>query len=166
MEMQPDTQVLIRLLQNPEESQLCAGWMASSEPWITLRTTYENALKALTDPGREVYVACPKGAIAGFVILDLRGPFSGYIRTICVAPEYRNLGIGRKLIAFAEERIFRESPNVFLCVSSFNPRAQAFYACLGYERVGEFKDYVVKGHAEILMRKSLGPLRDFQPRTS
>ncbi len=151
MEMQPAAQVLIRPLQKPEESRICAEWMTNSEPWITLRTTYENGLKALTDPSRDVYVACHKDTTAGFVILELQGPFSGYLRTICVAPEYRNLGIGRKLIAFAEERIFRDSPNVFLCVSSFNTRAQKFYARLGYERVGELKDYVVKGHAEILM---------------
>lgn len=83
-----------------------------------------------------------------------------------MAPECRNLGIERKLIAFAEDRIFREIPNVFLCVSSFSNRAQKFYARLGYERVGELKDYVVKGYAEILMRKSLGSLREFQLRTS
>jgi ribosomal protein S18 acetylase RimI-like enzyme len=61
-------------------------------------------------------------------------------------------------MAFAEERIFQEVPNVFLCVSSFNQEAQRFYARLGYEQVGELKDYVVRGHSEFLMRKTIGPL--------
>src|SRR5436309_3386799 len=99
---QPYTEVSIRPLR-PEEAQVCAGWMASSDPWITLRTTPEHALKALTDPNREMYVACAGEGIAGFVILNLRGPFSGYVQTVCVAPECRNFGIGRKLIEFAEE---------------------------------------------------------------
>ena len=73
-------------------------------------------------------------------------------------PERRKQGIGSKLMAFAEERIFREAPNVFLCVSSFNKEAQRFYIRLGYEQIGELKDYVVKGHSELLMRKTTGPL--------
>jgi ribosomal protein S18 acetylase RimI-like enzyme len=62
-------------------------------------------------------------------------------------------------MAYAEARIFRDTPNVFICVSSFNPRAQAFYRRLGYEVIGELRDYVVRGHSEWLLRKSIGPLR-------
>jgi len=63
---------------------------------------------------------------------------------------------------FAEERIFRESPNVFLCVSSFNPRAKALYERLGYEAVGELNDYIVRGHSEHIFRKTIGPIREFR----
>lgn len=34
----------------------------------------------------------------------------------------------------------------------------ASLAILGYETVGELRDYVVRGESELLMRKSLGPL--------
>ena len=64
----------------------------------------------------------------------------------------------RGLMGFAEERILRQSPNVFLCVSAFNRRAQKFYERLGYQRVGELPDFLVQGQAEILMRKTRGPL--------
>src|SRR6266516_543701 len=151
----PQTQkISIRPLQHPDESHACAQLMANSEPWLTLRRTYQDGLKALRDSTREVYVALVGDALAGFIILNVRGPFSGYIRTICVAPEWRNRGLGRQLLAFAEARIFRESPNVFLCVSSFNTGAQRFYARLGYQRVGELQDYVIQGHFEILLRKT------------
>ena len=163
MDGQADRQFFIRPLQNADEARLCAEFMATSEPWITLRRTFEDGLRALGDSTREVYVASIENAIAGCIILKLGGPLNGYIQTICVGPKWRNGGIGRKLIAFAEERIFRESPNVFLCVSSFNTRAQEFYARLGYERAGELKDYVVKGHSEVLMRKTLGPIEEFRP---
>jgi ribosomal protein S18 acetylase RimI-like enzyme len=151
----------IRPLQGPDEARACAQLMANSEPWITLRRDYEFALKRLSDPTREVYTAMFEMTLAGFIVLNLRGPLNGYIQTIGVMPESRNCGIGARMIAFAEERIFRESPNVFLCVSSFNAAAQRFYARLGYQRVGELKDYVVKGHSEYLMRKTKGPLADF-----
>ncbi len=156
--------LLIRRIRRAAEARVCAEIMAGSEPWITLRRTREFALARLQDPTREVYVAVVEGQLAGFIILHLGGPFRGYLQTIAVAPEFRNRGIGRQLIAFTEERIFRECPNVFLCVSSFNPGAQRFYARLGYEPVGTLKDYVVKGHSEILMRKTISPMADFQPR--
>ena len=99
--------------------------------------------------------------MAGFVILALRGPFSGYIQTVCVAPERRGRGIGTRLVAFAEERIASESPNVFLCVSSFNQDARRLYERLGYEYVGELRDYLVRGASELLYRKSRGPWAEF-----
>jgi ribosomal protein S18 acetylase RimI-like enzyme len=148
-------------MQGSEEAHRCAELMAGSQPWITLQRSYERCLKAVNDPIREVYVAVEENEFLGFVILALRGPFSGYIQSIAVAEGRRNCGIGRKLIAFSEELILRQSPNIFLCVSSFNSGAQRFYARLGYEQVGELRDYVVRGHSEILMRKSLGPIAEF-----
>ena len=153
----------IRRLQHDDEAHQCAQLMANSEPWITLRRTDDESLRILRNPSKEVYVALIKGKFAGFTILDLNGAFRGYIQTIALMPEWRNHGIGRKLIKFAEERIFREAPNVFICVSSFNPNAQRLYARLGYERVGELKDYVVAGHSEFLLRKTIAPLTEFKP---
>ena len=135
--------------------------MATSEPWMTLRFT--RTLKIVQDPAKEAYVAEQKGTVAGFILLNLLGPLRGYIQVLAVMPEWRNRGIGKKLIVVAEERIFRASPNVFLCVSSFNTDAQRLYRRLGYQPVGKFKDYVVKGHSEILLRKTIGPIADFKP---
>ena len=83
--------------------------------------------------------------VLGFVILNLHGAFVGYIQTICVVEHERGRGIGARLVDHAEKRIFRDSPNVFLCVSSFNPRARALYEKLGYQLIGELKDYLVQG---------------------
>ena len=93
----------------------------------------------------------------------MRGAFRGYIQTVLVLPGLRNRGIGRGLIRFAERRVLSASPNVFLCVSSFNRGAQRLYQRLGYAPAGELRDYIVAGYSEILMRKSLGPLADFKP---
>ena len=156
-------EITVSPLRDQSEAEFCAGFIVSSDPWLTLRLPYHHALQRLCDPAREVYLAQVKDQIAGVLILHLGGSFSGYIQTLAVHPVWRNRGVGTKLVQFAEQRMFRESPNVFLCVSSFNDRAQKLYQRLGYERAGELPDYVVKGYSEILMRKTRGPLSDFKP---
>jgi len=153
----------IRRLGTSAEAEACARLMSSSEPWVTLGRTYEASLAIVRDPSREVYVAVDgSGAVAGFLILFLAGPFAGYVQTVCVAPECRGGGLGRQLVEFAERRIGEVSPNVFLCVSDFNPRAQALYERLGYQLVGALPDFLVRGHAELLYRKTRGPWAEFE----
>ena len=154
----------IRPIQGREEIDVCACMMTGSEPWITLQRDYDASMQTLTSPGKEVYVAADGRQIIGFIILNMQGGFIGYIQSIGVAPQWRSRGIGRRLVAYAEERIFREAPNVFICVSSFNPGAQRFYRSLGYEAIGERKDFVVRGHSEILLRKTIAPWREFNKR--
>lgn len=137
--------------------------MVASEPWVTLGLTLEQALQRLTDSSREVLVATLQEQIVGVLILHLSGPLNGYIQTIAVHPDWRCRGIGTQMMEFAERRIFRQSPNVFLCVSAFNEHAQKLYERLGYQRIGELPDFLVRGFTEILMRKSRGPLIGFQP---
>ncbi len=136
--------------------------MCTTDPWITIGRHFDDCLSIVQKPGREVYVAEEDGAIGGFIIVDMKGAFIGYIAILCVNASRRGTGIGSQLIRFAEERIFAETPNAFICASSFNPRARALYERLGYTPVGELTDYVIPGHYELLMRKTIGPLRDFR----
>lgn len=149
----------IRPLETRAEAEACAGMMAGTEPWITLGRDREACLRVVLDETRERYVAYDGDRIAGLLILNLRGAFVGYIQTVCAAPEYRGKGTGTALVAFAEERIFREHRNVFICVSDFNPGARRLYERLGYRLVGELTDYIVAGHSELLLRKTRGQER-------
>lgn len=88
----------------------------------------------------------------------MTGAFVGYIQTICIDPARRGQGLGSRLVEFAEQRILMVSPNVFMCVSSFNLDARRLYERLGYKVVGELTDYIVRGRSEVLLRKTLGPL--------
>lgn len=151
------SELTIRPLNSDPERQECARIMNSTQPWITLGRTFEESLALFNDPLKESYGAFLKNELAGFLILDLNGPFRGYIQSVCFMEPFRNDGIGRKLIRFAEKRIFDLSPNVFICVSDFNPHAQKLYRELGYKIVGELVDYIIPGHSEILMRKTAGP---------
>jgi ribosomal protein S18 acetylase RimI-like enzyme len=71
--------------------------------------------------------------------------------------------LGGQLMAFAEGRIFRESPNAFICVSDFNTRARKLYERLGYVVVGELRDFIATGYSEWLLRKSIGALAEWRP---
>ena len=157
--------VQIKRLQHQDEARQCAKLMANSEPWVTLRRTYDNSLKMLSHPSREVYVARVKDQVVGFIVLIMSGALVGYIQTLGVVPDWRNKGVGSKLLKFAEDLIFSKAPNAFMCVSSFNQKAQELYRRLGYETIGELKDYIVPGHSEILLRKSIAPITEFK-RTS
>jgi ribosomal protein S18 acetylase RimI-like enzyme len=153
----------ISRLAGDAEARICAAMMASSDPWLYFGRTFEQCLDRLTNPSGEVWVARAGGVPRGFIILILQGAFVGYIQIVCVDAGARSGGIGSRLIRFAEDRIFREYPNVFLCVSSYNERARALYERLGYKLVGELTDYLMRGESEFLMRKSVGPLVEFLP---
>jgi [ribosomal protein S18]-alanine N-acetyltransferase len=153
----------IRALGSEQDAHLCAKLMSTSEPWVTLRRGYEESRKLVEDPSREVYVAYEGDQFRGFIIVLMQGAFVGYIQIVAVTPEARGTGVGTELIRFAEERIFAIYPNVFLCVSSFNPRARALYERLGYELIGEIRDFLVIGYSEFLLRKTIGPIRPQAP---
>lgn len=152
----------IERLHHAADAEICARMMANSEPWTTLQRDFDASLGIITDPSREVYVATVNGEIAGFIILLMHGALVGYIQSVCVAPAWRGQGIGTQLMVFAERRIFSETPNAFICVSSFNRRARRLYEGLGYEVIGELEDYVIPGHSEILLRKTIAPLTEFK----
>jgi ribosomal protein S18 acetylase RimI-like enzyme len=157
-----NSDLVITKLETDGQASQCARMMAHSEPWITLRRDYPTALKMLQDTSREVYVALIGEQVVGFIVLVMHGPFRGYLQTVGVMPQWRNRGIGTKLIEYAEGRILREAPNVFMCVSSFNEQAQKLYARLGYEVVGELREFIVPNHSEILLRKTIAPWTEFK----
>jgi ribosomal protein S18 acetylase RimI-like enzyme len=139
----------------PADAEWCAGLMATTEPWITLRQDLSGCRDALARPGTELYVARDGGQPVGFVLVAPHGlAASPYIASIAVAADARGRGIGSDLLRFAE-RHFAGRQHLFLLVSSFNERAQRLYRRHGYERVGELKDYVVPGASEIILHKWL-----------
>jgi len=149
----------IQPFQSTTEAEWAARIMAGSEPWVTLGIGYERSLNLLGNVTRERFLAKVAGEPAGFLMISMQGAFVGYVQLLGVAPEFRGRGVGKALIEYAEQRIFRETPDVFICVSDFNREAQGFYTRMGYQKVGELTDFIIAGHAEILLRKTIGPIR-------
>jgi len=153
--------VTIRRFLTVNERDAAAWLMMSTDPWKTFGRTYENCLDAVTNPLKEAYGAFMDGEFLGLLVIDLTGPLKGYLQAVCVQEAARDQGVGGRLIKFAEDRIFSVSPNCFLCYSDFNDSVREVYERLGYEQVGILKEYMIPGHDEILMRKSIGPVMTF-----
>jgi ribosomal protein S18 acetylase RimI-like enzyme len=151
-------------LGSADEARWCAERMSESEPWRTLGRDFHQALAVVSDPAKETWIARAGSDPVAFAVLDLRGPLSGYLQSVWVDPSRRGQGIGTELIRWVEARIHRESPNVFLCVSTFNHDARRLYERLGYHAIGVLDDFLVAGHGETLMRKTLGPWSVFRER--
>ena len=138
-----------------EDYEWCARLVMSSEPWITLRRTLDEARVAFRRPGTELFIARDGEQRLGFLLIAPYGLAAApYIATIAVDEEARGRGVGSHMLRWAEQR-YADRRNLFLLVSSFNTRAQQFYLRHGYEKVGEIPDYIVKGHSELIMRKRL-----------
>ena len=147
---------------DPADFSICAALMTRTDPWITLGMGVEDCSKAFEGAYREVFVLREKDEIAGFFIIQPQGSFKGYIQTIAVAEAYRGKGYGTRILQFCEDRILKYSPNIFICVSSFNQGALRLYLRFGFEKVGELKYFVKKGFTEILLRKTAGPAAGYQ----
>jgi [ribosomal protein S18]-alanine N-acetyltransferase len=156
--MEAGKKLKITETKDPEVFAECAQLMSQSDPWTTLGLPYEYCIKAFEGGFREVFLAECENELAGFVIMQTQGTFKGYIQTIFMKASWRGRGLGKELIQFCEDRILKYSPNVFICVSSFNPGAIRLYEELGYVRVGELKDFLKNGYAELLYRKTMGPI--------
>jgi len=147
----------INITADSKNFAVCALMMSKTDPWITLGMDYNQCLKAFDGSCKEIYMIETVNGIAGFVILQVCGTFSGYIQTICIGEGYRGKGFGTKLLQFCEDRILKFSPNVFICVSSFNKSATRLYYDFGFKLVGELDNFVKEGFSELLLRKSVGP---------
>jgi ribosomal protein S18 acetylase RimI-like enzyme len=100
---------------------------------------------------QELYVAAENEERVGFVLVDMRGAFAGYVQSLCVAPRFQNCSYGTTLLRFAENRILTERPNDFLCVSSFNSDALRFYCVTDTRKSAIYRTFIIAGASEILL---------------
>jgi ribosomal protein S18 acetylase RimI-like enzyme len=157
-----DSEVTIELTDDPGDFAVCARMMAETDPWITLGMGYIDCSKAFGGTFREVFVLKRESAIIGFVVMQTQGTFKGYIQTICIDKTNRGAGYGTKILRFCEERILKYSPNIFICVSSFNHKALQLYTKFGFEFIGELKDFIKPGFTELLLRKTVGAIAGYK----
>ena len=147
----------ITLTRDENDFRSCALMMAGTDPWVKLEMDYAQCLKAFEGDYKEIYIARYGNELAGFIILQVCGTFSGYIQSICISEKYRGRKFGTTVIRFCENRIHEFSPNIFICVSSFNKGAIMLYYKLGYKLVGELDSFLKEGFTELLLRKTTGP---------
>jgi ribosomal protein S18 acetylase RimI-like enzyme len=162
--METSAVISITRIIDTEDQNWCAELMASSEPWISLKRTYEDGqiLMRVTDGGMEAYIARIGKERLGFIVIKMAGAFVGYIQIVAVAESSRGMGIGNQMMDFVEKRIFGVSPNAFICVSDFNEKALKLYESRGYQLLGKLENYLEIGFTELLLRKTIGTINDFK----
>lgn len=136
----------------------CAAIAAAPGPWRRLGEGIDfPALLRAARPAARPSVCVASGAVAGFVVFTPFPVFArgGYLRAIAVAPGLRRRGVGKMLLAFAERETARNADHLYLCVSSFNRHAQAFYRKCGYRKVGSVPGLIRPGMAEQIYWKRL-----------
>jgi ribosomal protein S18 acetylase RimI-like enzyme len=149
-----DTRAFVITGGTDDDREWAAGLMAASEPWITLGRGIDSCRAACQRPECLIFVARDAHDRCGFGLVNPRGVAGApYLAAIAIAPEWRSHGVGAALMAYCEGHAALTSRHFFLCVSSFNTRARAFYLRHGYRRVGEFEDYIIDGASELLMYK-------------
>ena len=147
----------------PQDFAVCAAMMAATSPWLTMGLDVDYCRKAFDGQFREVFLLKKREEIVGFVIMQPQGSFKGYIQTLCVREGNRGQGYGKMLLQFCEDRILQYSPNIFICVSTFNQKALQLYLSFGFEPVGEIKNFVKDGFDELLLRKTAGAVVGYTP---
>ncbi len=106
----------------------------------------------------EIFVAINKeGLCVGFIWVIEKGAFHSfpYLHIIAVKEEYRNLGIGKKLLQYFEDINAKENIKLFLVVADFNERAKRLYQSIGYKEVGIIPGLYKNGTTEHLMMKRI-----------
>jgi GNAT superfamily N-acetyltransferase len=108
---------------------------------------------------RESFVVEADGLVVALALLRQRFLLGDYLELLAVAPSSQGKGYGALLLEHLEDLVFRRTKNLFVCVSDFNAGARRFYARHGYQEIGPIPNFLIPGSAEILLRKTQGPVR-------
>ena len=144
-----------------EDRGAAIALLVGSQPWTRLGYTAADWERILATPleGREGFVLVTGAGVAGLALVRPRFLAGDYLELFAIAAGRRGQGLGAVLLRHIEQVAFGRGQNLFVCVSDFNAAARRFYARKGYTEVGALPDLLIRGSAEILLRKTRGPIR-------
>ena len=92
--------------------------------------------------------------IVGFVAADIRRSKNmAWIATICVHPDYRELGMGAVLLGACEQKL--DIKRIRLSVRASNKAAILLYTSAGYKQVGSWPKYYKGSEDATVMEKKI-----------
>lgn len=96
------------------------------------------------------------GDLAGMAAIQhpfLHGP---YLQLLAILPGFQGRNLGLRVLEWMEAQArIEEARQLWLCVSTFNSRARAFYERFGFEAIAVLDKLASDRTDEILMRKRL-----------
>lgn len=148
---------LIRAAKPADQPVVVDIVVAAYQPWVAVIGGRPMPMDAdyagLIAAGRVHLAADGTGAPVGLIVL-VPEPDALLVENVAVRPALHGRGIGRRLMAFAEEEARRlRQPAVRLYTNAKMIRNIALYEALGYARTGR-RPIGARGHL-VLMRKEL-----------
>jgi ribosomal protein S18 acetylase RimI-like enzyme len=132
--------------------------LAAMPPWSVIGYPAERITRGLKreQPSIKRFEALADSRLAGLIVIQepfLHGP---YLQLLAVLPGFQGRNIGLRLLRWMEAETRRaEARQLWLCVSTFNERARAFYERFGFEAVAVLDKLATDASDEIFMRKRL-----------
>ena len=105
--------------------------MNSSFPWTCSQ---------FTEAHNYIYVLVCEGVVIGFVALT-QSYDQAELQNFSIHQDYQNQGYGRRLLEFAFQHLSRDVKQIFLEVRVSNFTAIRLYHNLGFEEIGNRRDY-------------------------
>ncbi|MBJ7533646.1 GNAT family N-acetyltransferase [Rhodomicrobium vannielii ATCC 17100] len=142
----------------PEHAKALGAAMAEIPPWSVVNWSAPSIAASLQRevPALKRFEVLQDGRLAGIVAIQnpfLHGP---YLQLFCVLPEFQGRGLGHRLLQWMEGEAHKGGARqLWLCVSTFNTRAEALYRRFGFEQAGLFDKLAIDESDEIFMRKRL-----------
>lgn len=125
------------------------------EPWRGLGFREDGLARFLRRAarGRQVSLATRRGSALGLLVLQPDVLLGNFVAVLAVRPGVGGQGIGRRLMASAEDKTFGIRRWLYVSADATNRLALRFYRKLGFTRVARLPALVREGRTEILLRK-------------
>ena len=123
--------IAIRPLADADIESVVALWTACglTEPWNDPRA---DIARARASGSSDIFVAVDGGQIVASVMAGDDG-HRGWLYYLAVAPELQLTGLGRRMVAAAEDWLrARGVPKVMLMIRPTNVKVRGFYDAIGY----------------------------------
>ncbi|MDE2621006.1 MAG: GNAT family N-acetyltransferase [Sphingomonadales bacterium] len=119
------------------------GWTHEADLLGGERTSEAEVAAVVADPAQRIVIAEQDGRIVGSVAITSRPRARCYLGMLAVAPALQAAGLGRRLIAAAEEEARRSfgAAVMEMTVIHLRPELIAYYERRGYARTGEIRPF-------------------------
>ena len=132
--------------------------LAAMPPWSVIGYPADRLIRALKDPQPTIkrFEALAGAELAGIIVIQDPFLYGPYLKLIALLPRFQGQGSGLRLLQWMEAEARKaEARQLWLCVTTFNTRARAFYERFGFEAVGLLEKLSTDASDELLMRKRL-----------
>ncbi len=143
---------------SPGNAERLGAALAAMPPWSVIGYPAERLAASFRrqPPSVRRFELLVDGELAGTVAIQdpfLHGP---YLQLLAIFPGFQGRNLGSAILEWMErEARSQESRQLWLCVTTFNTRARAFYERFGFEEVAVLDKLATEASDEVLMRKRL-----------